>query len=90
MAYPKLPDILPPPNSPEYVALAREMAVKTGAARNAPRTYFIAERRKAERRYQRLINAILKKAEGQVAMLVDPTPQQIINTLLQIASSPQF
>ncbi|MBR2226781.1 MAG: minor capsid protein [Bacteroidales bacterium] len=90
MAYPKLPNVLPPPNSPEYVALAREMAVKTGAARNAPRTYFIAERRKAERRYQRLINSILKKAEGQVAMLVDPTPQQIINTLLQIASSPQF
>lgn len=90
MAYPKLPDILPPPNSPEYVALAREMAVKTGAAQNAPRTYFIAERRKAERKYQRLINRILKKAEGEIARLVDPTPEQIINKLLQIASSPQF
>lgn len=90
MAYPKLPDVLPPPNSPEYVALAREMAVKTGAAKDAPRTYFISERRKAERKYQRLIRNLLKKAEDEVAKLTDPTPDAIIRVLTQIASSPTF
>ena len=90
MAYPKLPSVLPPPNSPEYVALAREIAVKTGAANEAPRTYFIAERRKAERKYQRMINNILKQAEAEVAKLVNPTPDKIIQTLLQIATSPKF
>lgn len=90
MAYPKLPDVLPPPNSPEYVALARQIAVETGVAQDAPRTYFIAERRKAERKYQRMISDILKQAEGEIAKLVNPTPEKIISTLMQIAASPRF
>lgn len=90
MAYPKLPNPLPPLNSPEYVKLAREVAHKMGADKKAPRTYIIAERRKAERKYQRLINSILKKAESEAAKLVNPTPEAIIRIFNQIAASPQF
>lgn len=90
MAYPKLPNVLPPPNSPEYVELARKIAVKTGAAKEAPRTYFIAERRKAERKYQRQIDKILKRVESELAKLVNPTPEMIILALLRITASPAF
>ena len=90
MAYPKLPNPMPPLNSPEYVELARQMAIKTGAARDAPRTFFVAERRKAERKYQHLISRILKLAEDKVAMLTDPTPEDIVRVLRQVATSSQF
>ena len=90
MAYPKLPNPLPPLNTPEYVKLAREVAHKMGADKDAPRTFIIAERRKAERKYQRLISSILKKAESEAAKLVNPTPEAIIRIFNQIAASPLF
>ena len=90
MAYPRLPNPLPPLNTPEYVDLAREVAHKMGVDKKAPRTFIIAERRKAERKYQRLINSILKKAETEVEKLPNPTPEAIIRIFNQIAASPQF
>lgn len=56
----------------------------------APRTTFLAERRKAERKYQRLINALLKKAQTKLAAMEDPTPAQITRILTQLAAEPQF
>lgn len=90
MAYPQLPSPLPPLNTPEYVELARSIAEEMGVTENAPRTYFIAERRKAELKYRRLINGVLKKAESEVAKLIDPTPEAIIRVLMQITASPVF
>ena len=90
MAYPKLPDPMPPLNSPEYVALARKIAVEMGAAEEAPRTILIAERRKAERKYQRLISRVLRLTEAEAAKLVNPTVDDIIRVFMRVAASPQF
>ena len=57
---------------------------------DAPRTFLIAERRKAERKYQRLINRLLKQAEAEIAKLANPSPELIIRVLTQLASSPRF
>ena len=82
MAYPKLPNPMPPLNSPEYVALARKIAVEMGAAEKAPRTILIAERRKAERKYQRLISRVLRLTEAETAKLVNPTVDDIIRVFI--------
>lgn len=57
---------------------------------NAPRTFLLAERKKAERRYQRLVDRVLRMAENQVKMLPNPTPADITRILMQITTTPQF
>lgn len=57
---------------------------------DAPRTSLLAERRKAERRYQRMISRLLKRAEAEIANLANPTPQMIIRTLTRFSSSKAF
>lgn len=60
------------------------------AVANAPRTLLLAERKKAERRYQRLVDRVLRMAENQVKLIPNATPADITRVLLQIAATPQF
>lgn len=60
------------------------------AVQNAPRTLILAERRKAERRYQRLVDRVLRMAESQIKAIPNPTPADITRVMLHIASTPQF
>lgn len=86
--YPKLPEPMPPLNSPEYVDLARQVAVQMGQAQKAPRTFSLAERRKAEKKYQRLLNRILQEIDKKLAACADPA---LIPSAMQgIINSPQF
>lgn len=55
---------------------------------NATRTMFEAERRKAEQRYRRHIDQILKEVERKIAGLSDPAA--IALALRQITMSPRF
>lgn len=55
---------------------------------NAPRTMFEAERRKAEQRYRRHIDRLLKEVERRIKGVTDPAAVERI--LLQIAASPRF
>ena len=56
----------------------------------APRTLMLSERRRAERKYNRLVNKVLKELEKQLMALDSPTPQQIERALRRIAASPAF
>jgi len=82
------PKKMPPQNSPEYVALAKQIAVKTGEAAKAPRTFFLFERTRAEQRYNRLLNKILKVIEQRLANITNPA--QITSTMNGIVNAPWF
>ena len=58
--------------------------------RDAPRTFLLSERRRAERKYKRLIDKILKEVEERLVTLKSPTPAQIQRVLKQIAAMPEF
>ena len=55
---------------------------------NAPRTSSIAVRERAERRYRRSIDRVLKEVERKIEGLTDP--DEIIRVLKMIAASSQF
>lgn len=57
-------------------------------APKAPRTFFLAERHKAERRYRRAVLTFMKEVEKRIAGLDDPS--KIIAVLHSVAQSPQF
>lgn len=55
---------------------------------NAPQTLLLAERRKAEAKYQRQIDRVFQEIE--IALMGLATAEEISRALLRIASSPQF
>ena len=67
---------------------AEMLGALRSAQKNAPRTFSLGLRDKAERRYRRLLNDIFREIEKKTAGLTDP--DEIATALRFFAESPQF